>query len=190
MKNFLYALGLLLLSTSALAEQALSKVLIEKYMQTVTGIEPIIDANPQLEQAMDNVIKLGKDKAIAKVKSFAVYPQIAQKIESAGFGDFEEFFDIGIRIMGGLFKSQLSQMPNGMTFDDYIAQMEGQVAMMKQQGLPENMVAPMEKQYKEQLDNMRFMQKAAESVSAQDAKFVNDNIEWITQIMGSEEDNL
>jgi len=187
MKKILFVLGLLVMSISVSAEQALSKNLIEKYMKTVADVEVMVKKNPALESQIDDLMMLGKDGAMDAVKSLSIYPKIERSIKSAGFSGFEEFYDIGLRIMGGVFKAQMHQMPEGMTPDSFISQMESQIAQMKKQGMPESMTANMEKQFKEQLKGMKFMQQAAKKASTADVKFVGDNIEWITQVMSAGE---
>lgn len=177
------------MSISAFAEQALSKNLIEKYMQIIGDIELLAEANPALEKKMADLMIFDKNAAIDALQSLDVYPQIEKSIESAGFSGFSELYDIGLRIMGGIFKAQMNKMPEGMTTDNFITQMENQITQMKKQGMPQNMLSGMEEQFKEQLNSMKFMLKAAEDISAADIKFVGDNIEWITNIMPSDEDS-
>jgi len=189
MKKLLVAISLFIISISAFAEQALSKKLIEKYMQTITDIELIAKANPALEEQMDDLMMLDKSSAIGAIKSSSAYPKIEQSIKSAGFSSLGEFYDVTFRIMGGMFKTQMNKMPEGMTVDNFISQMENQIAQLKNQGLPESMLTKMEEQFQEQLKSMKFMQRAAKDVSAADVKFVGDNIEWITKIMPSDGNN-
>jgi hypothetical protein len=183
MKKLLVAISLFIISISAFAEQALSKNLIEKYMKSIADIELLAKANPALEEKMDNLMMFDKNSAIDALKSLDIYPKIQSRIKSAGFSGLNEFYDISLRLMGGIFKTQMNKMPDGMTADSFISQMENQIAQMKKQGLPESMLTEMEEQFKQQLKSMKSMQKAAENVSAADVKFVSDNIEWITKAM-------
>lgn len=188
MKKHLATICLFIISTSVFAEQALSKNLLEKYMQTISDVESLTKANPALEKKMDDLMLLDKAGAMAVIKSLDAYPIIKKSIQSAGFSGFDEFYDIGLRLMGGLFKTQMKQMPEGMTMDGFIMQMESRIVQMKKQGMPGSMLTTMEEQLKEQLKSMKFMQKAATNVSAADIKFVGNNIEWITKVMSSGED--
>ena len=133
-------------------------------MQTIADIELIAKANPALEEQMGDLMMLDKSAAMDALKSSSAYPKIERSIKSAGFSSLDDFYDIAFRIMGGMFKTQMNKMPEGMTADSFITQMENQIAQMKKQGLPENMLTKMEEQFKEQLKSMKFMQKAANNV--------------------------
>ena len=187
MKKILIALVLSLCSVSAIAEQALSKSLIENYTKTINEIDVILKANPALEKQMEDLMTLGKEGALKKVKSLPIYPKLKASIEGAGFDDFEEYYDIGLRIMGAVFKSQMQALPEGMTMESFADQMKNQIAELKKRGMPEKMLNEMEQQYQEQMKSINFMKKAAESASPADIKFAQDNIEWITEVMSIEE---
>ena len=183
MKNLIIAFVLSMLSLSAVAEQALSKSLIENYTKTINDIDGIVKANPEIEKQMQDLMAHGKEAALAKVKSLPIYPKLKASIESAGFDNFEEYYDLGMRIMGAVFKTQMKAMPEGMDMDSFASQMKNQIAELKKRGMPEKMLKEMEQQYQDQVKSMAFMKKAAENVSAADLKFAQENIEWITKVM-------
>ncbi len=189
MRKFVTLCCALLLSINAFAEQALSKVLIEQYVQLTNKITPLMNANPELDREFDELKTIDKAKIIDKLKSTAIYPEFKAAVIASGFDNVEHYLDISFRIMGAIFNAQMQQLPEGMKLDGYLEQMKEQVEMMKKQGMPQEMISEMESSMTEQLKDMAFMQEAAASASAADIKFVSENLDWIMQILPAEQES-
>ncbi|GLX77115.1 hypothetical protein tinsulaeT_04550 [Thalassotalea insulae] len=190
MKNLVMVLCLIGLSINAYAQQALTKELIEQYIKSTDLITPIMAANPALDKQLDDMMMLDAAEIINKLKSTGVYSKVESVVTSAGFDDVEQYLDTSFRIMGAIFNSQLQQLPEGMTLDSYLEQMKGQIKMMKAQGMPQNVISEMEKSISEQLKNMEFMKKAAANVSEDDVKFVSEHLDWLMQLLPSEDESM
>ena len=189
MKKLVISVCLVLLSISAYAEQALSKALIEQYVKSTDMITPIMKANPELDKQLDEIMLLDKSEIINKLKSMDVYAKVKSAVTAAGFDDVEQYLETSFRIMGAIFNSQMQQLPDGMTFDSYLEQMQQQIAMMKSQGMPKEVIAQMEKGITEQLKNMEFMKKVADKASKADVDFVTQHLEWIMEILPAEDES-
>ncbi len=187
MKKLVISVCLVLLSINAYAEQALSKALIEQYVKSTDMITPIMKAHPELDKQFDEVMLLDKSEIINKLKSMDVYAKVKSAVTSVGFDDVEQYLDTSFRIMGAIFNSQMQQLPEGMTLDSYLDQMQQQITMMKSQGMPAEMISQMEKGITEQLKNMEFMKKAAANASKADVEFVTQHLEWIIKILPEED---
>lgn len=178
----------LLFSFSVYAEQALSKALIQQYTQATEQLDKLLEVHPDLEKQLDDLILLDKAERLTLIKSLPVYPKIKSIVTNTGFDDVEEFLDIGLRVMGATVKLEMDQMPNNMTIDSYIEQMKKQLSSMKKEGIAKEMVDQMEATINMQISSMEAIQQISKNASEADIKFVNDNIEWVTQVMESEEE--
>jgi len=172
------------------ASQPLSKNLIQKYIESTDQIEKIVEADPKLDKQLSDSMMMNKAQTIELVKSLKIYPQIKQVIKAAGFADFAQYYDIGYRIMGAMFKKQINSMPAGVNLDSYIRQMEEHLSSMKAGGMPESALKEMEASINEQLKSMAFMKKAASDALSDDAQFIVDNFEWMMKIMPMDEEEF
>ena len=186
MKKFIITCCFVFFSLHAYAEQALSKALIEQYVQSISKIEQLVKTNPELGDKLDDLMMLDPSQIVKAVEVLADYPQIKSIISSAGFDDFKEYIEIGYRLMGGVFQSQMANMPAGMNMDSFVEQMQGQLENMKKSGMPKEALTELEENLAEQLKSMEFMKKAAASVSPEDIAFVKENLDWIMQMMPSD----
>ncbi|WP_199611014.1 hypothetical protein [Flocculibacter collagenilyticus] len=186
MKKLITGLCILLFSISVHADQALSKSLIKKYVASTEEVDMLAEKYPVVNQQLEDLMTLDKKEVITSMKSSGAYSKIQSAIASYGFNDVEAYLDIGYRIMGAVYKSQLQQMPDSASLDTYVEQMRQQIDAMKERGMPKEALAEMEASIEEQLSSMEFMKKAAASASEEDVKFVNENMAWIMSVMPAE----
>lgn len=183
MKACIAIVFFLFLCSFAHASQPLTKDLIKKYIESTELVEEMVEADPTVDELLSNSMMVNKTETLSLVKSLKIYPQIKQIIHSAGFADFSEYYDVGYRIMGAMFKKQINNMPADMSLDGYIKQMEDHLTSMKSSGMPESALKEMEDSINEQLKSMTFMKKAARDASVSDAQFIVDNFEWMMKTM-------
>lgn len=184
----LYFVGALslLCSLHLSAEPALSKSLIEQHAQTIEKLEAYIDPYPEFDDKLTNAMAKGKTPMVSLLKTLPTFPKIKSTIKASGFSNVEQFVSVGLRIMGATVSAQMSEMPNGMTADSFIAQMKNQMKAMEQQGIPKEMLEQMKARLTRQLDNIKKMQGMSKYATAADIKFVSENLTWVSQIMDTE----
>ena len=179
---------LLLVSHLSIASDSLSKELIEKFSQSVEQISALTKGKPELEAQLDDTMMLDRAESMKALKSLSIYPQIQDVVEANGFDSVDDFVDISYRIMGGLYAYQSTQVLNGMSMKDYMAQMQGQLEQMKKRGMPEQMLSEMKANLAEQVKISSFMEKMVANTSEQDKKFIQENITWVMSLMEKNDD--
>lgn len=173
----------ILFATNAVAEQALSKKLIQQHANAIKQIEPLLDQHPKIEQQLSDAMLQGKPQMKLLLSQLPDYPKIKTMVTSSGFDSVDQFLDVGLRVMAAMFNQQMKNLPNGMTLDNYMTQLNAQVKAMEQQGLPAEMLTKMKTSLAEQMTNFQMMQKMSEHASAADTKFVGDNLQWVSKVM-------
>ncbi len=173
----------LILSFSVMAAEPLSKPLLQRFGDAVQQINIQVEGKPELEAQLDNTMMLDKAESMKTLKSLSIYPQIQDVVEANGFDSVDDFVDVSYRIMGGLYAYQSTQVFNGMSMKDYMAQMQGQLEQMQNSGMPEQMMSEMKAKLAEQVKMSSFMEKLVANTSEQDKKFIQENITWVMTLM-------
>lgn len=188
MKTTITLMLCLLFSAFSHASKPLTKDLVQQYIHSTELVEQMVEADPTLDKQLTDSMMISKAETLSLVKSLNIYPQIKKIIRTAGFADFSEYYDVGYRIMGAMFKKQINNMPAGMSLDNYINQMQEHLTSMKSSGMPKSALKEMEESINEQLKSMTFMKKAAGDASASDTQFITDNFEWMIKTMPMDDD--
>lgn len=85
-----------------------------------------------------------ENKAIQFISTSKAYPEVKKLLSDSGFSSLEEFYDISLRLMGGLFSVRMEKMPAGMNMKSMLRSLEQSIATMKKQNMPESLIASME----------------------------------------------
>ncbi len=171
------------------AGQPLSKEVITSFYSASDQLDKLEIKYPKEFQRMDDFSLLQQTEIINFVKSSKSYPDIRSVMSKNGFSGIEEYVDVSVRLMGSMYKVQMQKMPEesrqqlkmmGQSFDDSIK-------MMKQNGMPESMIAGMKAQLEDMKKQQTEMKKAAKLASPADVKFVSDNFDWVMKMMPDDE---
>ncbi len=168
------------------AEQALSKELLTSFQQLSQQWQTLDVEYPELSASLGDIDLSQPEKIIAQLKSSKAYPKIKAMLANSDFDTIEEYYDVAVRVMGGMMAYQMKNMPEGMNADSISAMLKSSIAQMKASNAASAMVAEMEKQLADMEKNMKAMKSAMASTSAVDKKFISDNAQWIMSIMDDE----
>jgi len=188
MKNLFAVLCLALLSNFVWASPTLTKELAKQYFAAIKNLEVVQQQFPEINQSFDTAMISDRAEFIKTVKDLPQFSAIEKAATSAGLDDFEQFYDIGMRVMGGMMAVQMEQMPQGMSIQDMFAAQQMAIDRMKAAKLPQEELDAMALQLQEQKQGMESMLKLAASTSAEDKAFARENITWIMSNMPQEED--
>jgi acyl-[acyl carrier protein]--UDP-N-acetylglucosamine O-acyltransferase len=188
MKNLLLVVFLGLFANFTLASPTLSKALAQQYFTAIKNLDMVQKQYPEIEKSFDSAMISDRTRFIQTVKELAQFPAIEKAATSTGLADFEQFYDIGMRVMGGMMAVQMEQMPQGMSMQDMFAAQEMALERMKAANLPQDQLDAMSMQLQEQKQGMQSMFELAESATPEDKAFARENITWIMSQM-PEEDN-
>jgi hypothetical protein len=81
---------------------------------------------------------------------------------------------------------EMEKMPNNMNITSYIKQMKSQASEMKKEGASKEVINKMEAAINMKIESMKTIEKISKNASKADIKFVNDNLDWVTQVMQSD----
>jgi acyl-[acyl carrier protein]--UDP-N-acetylglucosamine O-acyltransferase len=192
MKKSLLITCFALLSSLATAAPNLNKELAKQYFDAIKNLELVQKQYPEIEKSFDSALIDNRAKFIETVKHLAQFPAIEKATTTSGFTNFEEFYDIGMRVMGGMMAVQMEQMPEGMGIEDMFSAQEMAIDRMKAANLPQEQLDAMMEQLQEQKLGMQSMLKLAESASPEDITFARENISWIMTNMPEDDtqDNM
>ncbi len=188
MKKLIYICLLILQPLLVLAGQPLSRDVVVSFYSVSDNLDKLEFKYPEEFKRMDTFSLSQRSEIINYVKSTRAYPEIHSVISANGFASFEDFFDVSIRLMSGIYKVQMQKMSPqekkqlamlDKTFDENLK-------MMQQSGMPDSMIAGMKAQFQETRAEQIEMKAALKNVSQADVKFVSDNFDWLMQFMSKE----
>lgn len=183
MRQLLVLLTLLLCSSFASAEQALTKDLMKQYFKASNQLEVLSEQNPALIEHFENGLALDKQVMIDKLKSLSLYKSVNQIIINEGFDSFDEYYDISKRFLASMLSVQMENMPSGNTLEAMLAPMEQQITEMKKQGVPKDVLADLENNYNTQKKQLTLMKKHMANAKPQDTAFIKNNMAWLVTLM-------
>ena len=184
--NIFIAVIIMFFSAYSQAEQALSKELISSFQKMSEQWEALEVNYPELSASFDDVDLSHPEKLISQLKNSKAYPQIKSILAEYDFATIEEYYDVAMRVMGGMMGYQMQSMPEGMNIDSMVKSLKQNIQQMKASNAPNSMVGEMEKQLADMEKNMKNMKEAMENTSAADIKFISENAEWIMSILGDQ----
>lgn len=184
--QILLALTFMVFSNFSQAEQALSKELITSFQKMSQHWDKLEGNYPELSASLDDIDFSQPEKIISKLKNSRAYPQIKSMLAKYGFDNIDEYYDIAIRVMGGMMNYQMQNMPDGMTLDSSIQMLKQSIQQMKASNAPSPMIDNMKKQLVDMEKNMKGMKAAMKNTSEADKKFINDNAQWIMSTLDQE----
>jgi hypothetical protein len=171
---------------NAYAAQALSKPIIQQYSQATSQLAKLLDSHPDIQKQLSDLMILNKKEKLALIQSLPIYPKVTSIVTGTGFNDVEEFLDTGLRIMSATVNLEMEKMPNNMNITSYIKQMKSQASEMKKEGASKEVINKMESAINMKIESMKTIEKISKNASKADIKFVNDNLDWVTQVMQSD----
>ena len=174
-----FVLGLLL-STQAIAEQALSKPLAEAALAVSQQAEELFGQHPEWEDGLDKDMDMlanpsGFEKEITQLKKVGAYKPLTKIAKDNGFASLSAWYNVFRRTMLSAMSVQTERM--GIDFESGVAMMEAQVAQLREQGIPEDIL----KEQQLGVENARQTLNAIKTVSTVDKQFAKDNIEWLME---------
>ncbi len=177
------AVTLMIFSAFSQAKQALTKELIISFGQMSEQWKTLDAEYPELSVSFDDIDLSQPEKVIAQLKNSKAYPKIKSILEKSDFATIEEYYDVAMRVMGGMMGYQMQSMPEGMNVDSTVQMLKQSIVQMKASNAPGSMVDEMEKQLVDMEKNMKSMKKAMENTSAADIKFISDNASWVMSVL-------
>lgn len=188
MKNLLLAIFLCVFTSTALAATALTKATAQQYFAAIKNLEQVQNQYPDIENSLDSALFADRSAFLKMLKSLPQYSVIEKAATSTGLRDFEQFYDIGMKVMGGLMAVQMEQMPPGLSVDDMLSAQEKSIEKMRSMQLPQAEIDQMLSQLAEQKQAMQGMLKLAKTASAEDKAFVKENMNWIMENMPEDDE--
>jgi len=188
MKNtsILIVLVLTFFSAFSQAEQALSKELITSFQKMTEQWEELETNHPELSASLDNVDISQPEKIISQLKNSKAYPKIKSILAKSDFSTIEEYYDVAMRVMGGMMSYQMQNMPEGMNADSMVQMLKQNIQQMTASNAHTSMVDKMKEQLADMEKSMNNMKEAMKNTSAADKQFISDNIEWIMTLLGEQ----
>ena len=177
------AVVLMVFSAFSQAEQVLSKELITSFHKISEQWETLEAHYPELSASLDEVDLSQPEKLISQLKNSKAYPKIKSILAEYDFATIEEYYDIAMRVMGGMMVYQMQSLPEGMDVDSMVKTLKQSIQQMKASNVPNSMVDEMEKQLADMKKSMKNMKEAMENTSAEDIKFISDNAEWVMSML-------
>ncbi len=168
------------------ADKPLSKEVVTSLYSLTEQMEVLEAKYPKIFTESETFGITDQDKAIQFISSSKAYPDVKKLLSASGFKNLEEFYDVSIRLMGGLFSVRMEKMPAGMDMKSMLKSLEQNIDNMKKQNMPESLISSMEASLKKNMERTREMTIAAEKASATDKKFVSDNMAWIMAMVPHE----
>ena len=173
----------LFLSTQALAEIALSKATAMQYFDAIKKLQIFEKNNPELAARLNSSDFLNKEKFMSMITREPKFGELENQVKLSGLPNFEAFYELGIRVTGGMMAVQMEQMPQGMNIEQLLSSQQQTIDQMKAANLPQAQIDQMSQQLQKQRKNMEQMVALAKRASAEDIAFVKDNIAWLMQNM-------
>ena len=183
MKNSLLVLCICIFSSTVFASTPLTRTIAQQYFDAIKNLELVEKQFPDLKHSLNSALITDRSAFLKMVKSLPQYSAIEKAATSTGLHDFEQFYDIGMRVMGGIMAVQMEQMPMGMNVDGMLSAQEKSIKQMQSMQIPQTEIDRMMSQLAEQKQAMQGMLKLAESVSAIDKAFAKENINWLMENM-------
>jgi len=189
MKKIILAIILIMQPILVFAAQPLSRDLITSFYAASDKLDTLEAKYPQEFKRLDEFSLSDKDKIINYINGSRASSDIRSVLSANGFSSFEDFFDISIRLMGSMYSAQLEKMPaeSRGQLQNMEKSFNENIKMMKQNGMPESMIAGMKAQLQEMQVQQVEMKKAAKKATKADKKFASDNFDWLMSIMPDEE---
>ena len=181
MKYIVLFITLILISFQSVAEQSLSKPLLEKYFSTVDQFEGLEAKYPDMENELESIMQMTPEQAINKIKSTPAYNDIEKIVKSAGYENFEEYYQLSYRIMTSMFAVQMQSMPQGV--ESMSGMLKSTIEKMKKSGMPDEMIKEMENKMAEQQANIDNMTTLAKNANSEDIAFLKENMTWFMNML-------
>lgn len=168
------------------AEQALTKELITSFQQVSQQWQRLESKYPELTSSLDDIDLSKPEKMITRLKTSKAYPKIKSLLSNSGFDSIEDFYNVAVRVMGGMMTQQMQNLPQGMTVDSMSQMLKNSLQQMKANNVSGAMVVEMEKQLAEMEKNMKMMKAAMANTSAADKQFFKENAQWIMSTLDAQ----
>jgi len=165
------------------ANQALSKELLTSFQQLSQQWQTLDDAYPELSASLDDIDLSQPEKVIFQLKNSKIYPEIKAILTHSDFDTIEEYYDVAVRLMGGMMAHQMQNMPEGMNVESISTMLKNNIQQMKASNALSSMVEEVEKQLADMEKSIKAMKLVMASTSAADKQFISDNAQWIMSIM-------
>ncbi|MBL0709610.1 MAG: hypothetical protein JJV99_01135 [Colwellia sp.] len=186
-KNRLF-IGLILLTFSFASQgkQMLTKELLTSFQQVSQQWESLEVDYPELDASLDDIDGLQAEKLITMLKNSNAYPKIKSILADSKFVNLEEYYDVSMRVMGGMMAYQLQNMPQGININLMTGMLKNNIAQMKASNAPKAMVDEIEMQLADMEKSIKEVKRAMKNTSVEDKKFISENAQWIMSILGEQ----
>ena len=178
-----FAMVLMLFPFTSQGKQVLTKELLTSFQQVSQQWQGLEADYPELTASLDNSDISQVKKIIAQLKSSKAYPKIQSILADSKFTSLEQYYDVTMRLMGGMMSYQMQNMPQGMNFESMAQMLKSNIAQMKAKNVPSSMIDEMKVQLADIEKNMKTMKLAMASTSNADKKFISDNAQWIMSLL-------
>ena len=166
------------------AEAALSKDLINRYINTQEVLDSLDKTHPDLARQMNSVEFDGRGGAIEAIKKLEDFSEIEEIVQTQGFAGVDELFQVAQRFMGAIYAVKLQEQPQLAGFMAEVEKIsEQQMAQMQASGASPEMLAEMKVRQAEMQQHTLGMQAMLQAATPADKKFVRENMAWVMDKM-------
>lgn len=148
--------------------------------------EALEDKYPELSTSLEDFDFSQPDQIIAQLKNSNAYPQIKSMLAQYDFSSIEEYYNVAMRLMGGVMDFQMKNMPQGIDIESMAQMLKQNIVQMKASNAPNSMVDEMSKQLADMEKNMKKMNEAMKSTSDADKQFFSENGQWVLSVLGEQ----
>jgi len=189
MKKLILVIILIMQPLLVFAGQPLSREVVTSFYAAGDALDKVESRYPAEFKKMDSFSFTQTSEIVKYVKSSSAYPDIRSALKKNGFSSFEEFLDVSVRLMGSMFKVSMQKMTpeERQQMEAFENSMQDNIKMMKQNGMPDNMIAGMKAQIQDMQKSRAEMKQAAKQATSADIKFANDNYNWLETFMSDDE---
>ena len=167
-------------ASPSLAEQDLSRALVESALSTSEQMAKLFKKHPEWEDAETKNMNFITDPSavkasIAHLKKTGAFAPLTTLVKKNGFDSLEAWHNVFRRTMLSLMQTESEK--TGMNFDSMSTIMETQLNQLREQGIPESVLKEQEKN----IATAKQMVAAMKTVSPKDKQFVTANYDWLSE---------
>lgn len=188
MNKLILAVLLMIQPLMAFAGQPLSRELVTSFSSASDALDKLADKYPADFLKMDSFTFTQISEITRYVKSTSAYPDVRSVLKKNGFSQFEDFLDVSVRLVGGMYKVSMQKLSpqERQQMEAFEKSMQDNIKTMKQNGMSDSMISGMKAQMSEMQEARAEMKLAAKKVSPADIKFINENYGWLETFMSND----
>lgn len=172
-----------MVSPLAWAETALNKATMEKYFALAPKLEALSQKYPDLA-ALEEDVFIFEDQGRTFTQRLAkseAYGELNTLAKAQGFESVDDFVDVSVRLFAALYAVQIEELPEDdmPSIEEQRQQLREQADQLKSFGMTDEMVEQTLGSFYAMIEQQEQIARAADKVSEQDKKAVQEHSEWI-----------